>query len=160
MVSTLSKTKFLAMPESFGSGKRSITRLIPTCFRTLSICLEKFLPLIPSKKDSSLLWKTCWEQMAIPFVLCPRAAEILIDDQIRNLKKFHHIYNVSHLKLTTDNDFSKFEMRNSLMYLTPTTFQNRHLLVKCQYINSGHNLIMNEQSRILQEIKVAFPSTP
>ena len=92
------------------------------------------------------------------FILAP--TEILIDDQIRNLKKFHHIYNVSHLKLTTDNDFSKFEMRNSLMYLTPTTFQNRHLLVKCQYINSGHNLIMNEQSRILQEIKVAFPSTP
>lgn len=63
--------------------------------------------------------------------------------------------NVSHLKLTADNDFSKFEMRNSLLYLTPATFQNRHLLVKCRYINNGHTLVMNEKSRMLQEIKVA-----
>ena len=63
--------------------------------------------------------------------------------------------NVSHLKLTTDNDFSQFEMRNSLMYLTPATFQNRHLLVKCRHINSGHEFIRNEQSRVMQELKVA-----
>ena len=87
------------------------------------------------------------------FILAP--TEILIDDQIRNLKKFHHIDNVSHLKLTANNDFSKFEMRNSLLYLTPATFQNRNLLVKCRYINNGHTLVMNEKSRMLQEIKVA-----
>src|SRR5699024_9744611 len=87
------------------------------------------------------------------FILAP--TEILIEDQIRNLKKFHHMDNVSHLKLTVDNDFSNFEMRNSLLYLTPATFQNRHLLVKCRYINNGHTLVMNEKSRILQEIKVA-----
>ena len=118
-----------------------------------SICI------MPTGSGKSLIFYFASLLQPLPmFILAP--TEILIDDQIRNLKKFHHIYNVSHLKLTTDNDFSKFEMRNSLMYLTPTTFQNRHLLVKCQYINSGHNLIMNEQSRILQEIKVAFPSTP
>ena len=118
-----------------------------------SICI------MPTGSGKSLIFYFASLLQPLPmFILAP--TEILIDDQIRNLKKFHHIYNVSHLKLTTDNDFSKFEMRNSLMYLTPTTFQNRHLLVKCQYINSEHNLIMNEQSRILQEIKVAFPSTP
>ena len=118
-----------------------------------SICI------MPTSSGKSLIFYFASLLQPLPmFILAP--TEILIDDQIRNLKKFHHIYNVSHLKLTTDNDFSKSEMRNSLMYLTPTTFQNRHLLVKCQYINSGHNLIMNEQSRILQEIKVAFPSTP
>lgn len=113
-----------------------------------SICI------MPTGSGKSLIFYFASLLQPLPmFILAP--TEILIDDQIRNLKKFHHMDNVSHLKLTTDNDFSKFEMRNSLMYLTPTTFQNRHLLVKCRYINSGHNLIMNEQSRILQEIKVA-----
>lgn len=113
-----------------------------------SICI------MPTGSGKSLIFYIASLLQPLPmFILAP--TDILIDDQIRNLKKFHHIDNVSHLKLTTDNDFSKFEMRNSLMYLTPTTFQNRHLLVKCRYINNGNNLIMNEQSRILQETKVA-----
>jgi superfamily II DNA helicase RecQ len=87
------------------------------------------------------------------FVLAP--TDILIDDQIRNLKKFHHMDNVSHLKLTTDNDFSKFELCNSLLYLTPATFQNRHLLVKCRHINNGDTLVKFEGSNILTEVKIA-----
>jgi len=113
-----------------------------------SICI------MPTGSGKSLIFYFASLLQPLPmFILAP--TEILIDDQIRNLKKFHHMDNVSHLKLTADNDFSRFEMRNSLLYLTPATFQNRHLLVKCRYINNGHTLVMNEKSRMLQEIKVA-----
>lgn len=110
--------------------------------------------IMPTGSGKSLIFYFASLLQPLPmFILAP--TDILIDDQIRNLKKFHHMDNVSHLKLTTDHDFSQFEMRNSLMYLTPATFQNRHLLVKCRYINNGHNLIMNEQTRVLKETKVA-----
>ena len=113
-----------------------------------SICI------MPTGSGKSLIFYFASLLQPLPmFILVP--TEILIEDQIRNLKKFHHMDNVSHLKLTTDNDFSQFEMRNSLMYLTPATFQNRHLLVKCRHINSGHDFIRNEQSRVMQELKVA-----
>ena len=113
-----------------------------------SICI------MPTGSGKSLIFYFASLLQPLPmFILAP--TEILIEDQIRNLKKFHHMDNVSHLKLTTDNDFSQFEMRNSLMYLTPATFQNRHLLVKCRHINSGHDFIRNEQSRVMQELKVA-----
>lgn len=113
-----------------------------------SICI------MPTGSGKSLIFYFASLLQPLPmFILAP--TEILIDDQIRNLKKFHHMDNVSHLKLTADNDFSKFEMRNSLLYLTPATFQNRHLLVKCRYINNGHNAIMGERSGIIEEIKIA-----
>lgn len=110
--------------------------------------------IMPTGSGKSLVFYFASLLQPLPmFILAP--TEILIEDQIRNLKKFHHMDNVSHLKLTTDNDFSKFEMRNSLLYLTPSTFQNRHLLVKCRYINNGHTLMLKGNSRILQEVKVA-----
>lgn len=113
-----------------------------------SICI------MPTGSGKSLVFYFASLLQPLPmFILAP--TEILIDDQIRNLKKFHHMDNVSHLKLTVDNDFSKFEMRNSLLYLTPATFQNRHLLAKCRYFNDGHTLVLSEKSRMLQEIKVA-----
>ena len=86
-------------------------------------------------------------------ILAP--TEILIDDQIRNLKKFHHMDNVSHLKLTADNDFSEFYPCTSLMYLTPITFQSVNLIKKCRHINDGYAMVMNKKSRILQEVHVA-----
>lgn len=132
---TFKEGQFIALKNMLGTNSHSIC-------------------IMPTGSGKSLIFYFASLLQPLPmFILTP--TEILIDDQIRNLKKFHHMDNVSHLKLTTENDFSKFEMRNSLMYLTPTTFQNRHLLVKCRYINSGHNRIMNEKSRILEEIKVA-----
>lgn len=132
---TFKEGQFVALKNMLGTNSHSIC-------------------IMPTGSGKSLIFYFASLLQPLPmFILTP--TEILIDDQIRNLKKFHHMDNVSHLKLTTDNDFSKFEMRNSLMYLTPTTFQNRHLLVKCRYINNGHNLIMNQKSRVLQDIKVA-----
>lgn len=132
---TFKEGQFIALKNMLGTNGHSICIMPTGSGKSLIFYLASLLQPLPM------------------FILAP--TEILIDDQIRNLKKFHHMDNVSHLKLTADNDFSKFEMRNSLMYLTPTTFQNRHLLVKCRYINNGHNLIMNERSQVLQEIKVA-----
>lgn len=110
--------------------------------------------IMPTGSGKSLVFYFASILQPLPlFVLSP--TDILIEDQIRNLKKIHHMDNVSHLKLTTENNFSKFEMRNSLMYLTPTTFQNRHLLVKCRYINNGHTLMYKGQSDVLQEVTVA-----
>lgn len=113
-----------------------------------SICI------MPTGSGKSLIFYFASLLQPLPmFVLTP--TDILIDDQIRNLKKFHRMDNVSHLKLTTDNDFSKFEMRNSLLYLTPATFQNRHLLVKCRHINNGYTRITNEKNQVMQETKIA-----
>lgn len=113
-----------------------------------SICI------MPTGSGKSLIFYFASLLQPLPmFVLAP--TDILIDDQIRNLKKFHHIDNVSHLKLTTENDFKKFELSNSLLYLTPATFQNRHLLVKCRHINNGNTLIKREGCDFLQEVKIA-----
>ncbi|HJJ89244.1 MAG TPA: helicase-related protein [Methanocorpusculum sp.] len=132
---TFKEGQFIALKNMMGTNGHSICIMPTGSGKSLIFYLASLLQPLPM------------------FILAP--TEILIDDQIRNLKKFHHMDNVSHLKLTADNDFSKFEMRNSLLYLTPATFQNRHLLVKCRYINNGHTLVMNEKSRMLQEIKVA-----
>ena len=113
-----------------------------------SICI------MPTGSGKSLIFYFASLLQPLPmFVLAP--TDILIDDQIRNLKKFHHMDNVSHLKLTANNDFSKFEMRNNLLYLTPDTFQNRHLLVKCRYINNGSTLLKKGDSGVLREVKIA-----
>lgn len=132
---TFKEGQFIALKNMLGTNDHSIC-------------------IMPTGSGKSLIFYLAAILQPLPmFILAP--TDILIEDQIRNLKKFHHIDNVSHLKLTTDNDFSTFEMRNSLMYLTPTTFQNRHLLVKCRYINNGYTLVMNKPSQILQETKVA-----
>jgi len=67
--------------------------------------------------------------------------DILIDDQIRNLGKYHHFDNVSHLRLTATNDFRDFHPCNSIMYITPMTFQSRHLLVKCRHLNDEYETL-------------------
>ena len=91
--------------------------------------------IMPTGSGKSLIYYMISILQPLPvFVVSP--TDILISDQIRNLGKFHNIDNVSHLKLKGDNDFTKFEMCNSLLYLTPTTFQNRHLLVKFRNINA------------------------
>lgn len=132
---TFKDGQFIALKNMLGTNRHSIC-------------------IMPTGSGKSLIFYFASLLQPLPmFILAP--TEILIDDQIRNLKKFHHIDNVSHLKLTADNDFSKFEMRNSLLYLTPATFQSRHLLVKCRHINNGHTLVMNKKNRVLQEIKVA-----
>lgn len=82
--------------------------------------------IMPTGSGKSLIYYMVSLLQPLPlFVVAP--TDILIQDQIRNLKQFHKIDNVAHLQLTDDNDFKEYEMRNSLNYLTPTTLQNRNL---------------------------------
>lgn len=95
--------------------------------------------IMPTGSGKSLIYYMASLLQPLPlFVVSP--TEILIQDQIRNLQKFHHMDNVAHLQLTDKNCFSNFEIRNSLNYLTPMTLQSRHLLVKFRYINEGTHL--------------------
>jgi len=103
--------------------------------------------IMPTGSGKSLIFYMASILQPLPmFIVAP--TEILIQDQIRNLKRFHHIDNVAHLRLTDENSFSEYDIHNCLNYLTPMTLQNRHLLVKFRYINSGTKLIKMHEERI------------
>lgn len=98
------------------------------------------ISIMPTGSGKSLIFYMASLLQPLPlFVIAP--TEILIEDQIRNLQRFHRFDDVSHLRLTHDNDFKCFEIHNSLMYLTPATFQNLNLLAKLRYINKGTKLV-------------------
>ena len=100
--------------------------------------------IMPTGSGKSLIYYMASILQPLPlFVVSP--TDILIQDQIRNLKVFHHIDNVAHLQLTDSNSFNEYEIHNSLNYLTPMTLQNRNLLVKFRYINTGACRHRNEQ---------------
>ena len=63
-------------------------------------------------------------------ILVISPTDILIRDQIRNLRKYHHYDNVAHMQLRTDYNFSNFNIYNNIIYMTPMTFQNRNLFSK------------------------------
>lgn len=97
---------------------------------------EHAVCIMPTGSGKSLIYYMASLLQPLPvFVVTP--TDILIRDQIRNLQKFHHFDNVSHLKLSTNNDFRNYEMHNSLLFLTPTTFQSRNLLSKFMGFNKG-----------------------
>ena len=82
--------------------------------------------IMPTGSGKSLIYYfACILQPQVVFVVSP--TDILIKDQIRNLRKFHHFDNVTHLNLRSDNDFSFFKPGTNLVFLTPATFQNRNL---------------------------------
>lgn len=82
--------------------------------------------VMPTGSGKSLIYYfACLLQPQVVFVVSP--TDILIKDQIRNLRKFHHFDNVTHLNLRSGNDFSFFKPGANLLFLTPATFQNRNL---------------------------------
>lgn len=106
--------------------------------------------IMPTGSGKSLIYYMASLLQPLPlFVVAP--TDILIQDQIRNLKTFHHIDNVAHLQLTSENSFEDYDIHNSLNYLTPMTLQNRHLIVKFQYINNGTRRMRTE----MRETKLA-----
>lgn len=64
-------------------------------------------------------------QPRVVFVVSP--TDILIRDQIRNLKKFHNYDSASHLNINYANDFTFYKPASNLVFLTPSTFQNVNL---------------------------------
>ena len=82
--------------------------------------------IMPTGSGKSLIYYfACILQPQITFVVAP--TNILIQDQIRNLRKFHHFDSATHLKLQEDNDYSFYRPGTSLVFLTPDTFQNKNL---------------------------------
>lgn len=82
--------------------------------------------IMPTGSGKSLIYYfACILQPQVVFVVSP--TDILIKDQIRNLKKFHKFDNVTHLDLKSKKDFSFFKPGTNLIFLTPATFQNRNL---------------------------------
>ena len=92
--------------------------------------------IMPTGSGKSLIYYFISLLQPLPlFIVSP--TDILIQDQIRNLRQIHRIDNVSHLQLTDSNTFECFEMFNSLNYITPTTLQNAKLLIAFRYFNRG-----------------------
>ena len=117
--------------------------------RSHSVCI------MPTGSGKSLIFYFASILQPLPiFVIAP--TEILITDQIRNLRTFHHIDNVSHLCLNDKNDFSKFEICTSINYLTPSTFQNRHLLSKFRYINNGTKIIDLKEVQVTPGPQISY----
>ncbi len=87
---------------------------------------EHAVCIMPTGSGKSLIYYiAAMLQPQVAFVVSP--TDILIKDQIRNLRKFHYFDSVTHLELSGKTDFSFFKPATSLLFLTPSTFQNRNL---------------------------------
>ena len=118
-------------------------------------CKKHSVCTMPTGSGKSLIFYMASLLQPLPmFVVSP--TDILIQDQIRNLRQFHHMDNVAHLQLTDENSFAKWEIHNTLNYLTPMTFQNRHLLVKFRYLNAGTKLIGLHEERVAPGALVSY----
>ncbi|WP_294411279.1 DEAD/DEAH box helicase [uncultured Ruminococcus sp.] len=115
-------------------------------------CKKHSVCIMPTGSGKSLIFYLASLLQPLPlFIVSP--TDILIQDQIRNLKAFHRIDNVAHLMLTNENSFENWEICNSLNYITPMTFQNRHLLAYFRCLNSGTN---KKEDRIAQGALVSY----
>lgn len=118
-------------------------------------CKKHSVCIMPTGSGKSLIFYLASLLQPLPmFIVSP--TDILIQDQIRNLREFHRMDNVAHLQLTSENSFCDWDICNSLNYLTPMTFQNRHLLVKFRYLNAGTKLIDMREERIAQGALVSY----
>lgn len=102
--------------------------------------------IMPTGSGKSLIFYLCSIlQPGVSFVISP--TELLINDQIENLKKYHKYNDVKHLKYGEDDDFSNFIPKYKVYYLTPETFQSRDLLKEFILLNSNKkiaNIILDE----------------
>lgn len=124
--------------KSFYPGQFDAIRLM-LCPRSHSICI------MPTGSGKSLVFYLCSIlQPGVTFVISP--TELLIEDQIENLKKYHRMDDVKHLKYASE-DIKDFVPDYKICYLTPETFQNTDLLKKFIDLNSNKkiaNLVLDE----------------
>lgn len=89
--------------------------------------------IMPTGSGKSLIYYfACILQPRVMMVVSP--TDILIRDQIRNLRKFHHIDNVSHLDINQKCDYSFYQPATNMVFLTPATFQNANLFKRFNII--------------------------
>lgn len=95
-----------------------------------SICV------MPTGSGKSLLFYMASFLQPLPmFVIAPNA--MLIQDQIRNLHQIHKIDDAAALEWTAEQNFSDFQIRHYINYLTPETLQCRNLFTKMLHFDQG-----------------------
>ena len=110
-------------------------------------CNSHAVCIMPTASGKSLIYYFASLLQPLPmFIVVP--TEILIEDQIRNLKRIHHMDNAAHLMLSGGRSFKDHEICNSMNYVTPVTLRNRDLHVKCRYYNNGTKMIGMHEERI------------
>lgn len=100
--------------------------------------------IMPTGAGKSLIFYFLALLRACPtFVICP--TDLLIRDQLANLKKQHNFDDVIHLQ--PNMAYSDFIPENKLIYLTPLTFINHQLMRKLVTLNYHEfmgNVILDE----------------
>lgn len=101
---------------------------------------QNAVSIMPTGSGKSLVFYMASLLQPLPAMII-EPTDILITDQIRNLREIHHIDNVAHLKLTDSFNFENYDIHNSLNYMTPETMTNRNLFSAFIHkFNLGENL--------------------
>lgn len=111
--------------------------------------------IMPTGSGKSLVFYMVSFLQPMP-VLVIAPTDILISDQIRNLRETHNIDDVSHLRNSSDSDFKNFDVCTKFIYMTPSTFQNRDFLSKCIFLNSGTQLNGLREEKVTPDSKLAY----
>ncbi len=100
--------------------------------------------VMPTGSGKSLIFYfTALLRSSPTFVVAP--TQILIKDQLRNLKNHHNWDDAC--EIDNFEDFTKYSPTNKLMYLTPETFLNRDLinrLIGLNYKQTIGNVVLDE----------------
>lgn len=111
--------------------------------------------IMPTGSGKSLVFYMVSFLQPMP-VLVIAPTDILISDQIRNLRETHNIDDVSHLRNSSDSDFKNFDVCTKFIYMTPSTFQNRDFLSKCIFLNSGTQLNGLREEKVTPDSKLVL----
>lgn len=115
--------------ESFLPGQKECL------INILNSRMKSSVTILPVGGGKSLIYYFVSYLKSSPvFVVSPTV--LLISDQIRNLKLFHDIDDVSHISY--EMDYSDYYPSNKLIFLTPKTFLNRDLLCRLIKLNFKH----------------------
>lgn len=100
--------------------------------------------IMPTGSGKSLIYYYVAMMHSCPtFIVSP--TEILIEDQINNLKTYHGIDDAS--GIVDDGTLIEFYPANKLLYLTPTTFMSRDLILRLIRLNHKKligNVVLDE----------------
>ena len=111
--------------------------------------------IMPTGSGKSLIYYIASLLQPLP-ILVVAPTDILIQDQIRNLRTLHRIDDVAHLKLTSDCSFEQFELAASLNYIMPMSLQSRHLIAQFVHINNGTKIVGVREEPIASGPLIAY----
>lgn len=95
--------------------------------------------VMPTGSGKSLVfYLAAFLQPCPTIVICP--TDLLILDQLRNLRLFHRIDDASHLASDGGHDLKWFRPSSKLIYMTPETLQNSSVLSQFLAINQERTI--------------------